>query len=146
MESKKSKLSNIERKLEDVHETYGIERFELSKITIIASTALLIVSIHGALSFNSALQDVKSSNAKISEATAIINSNEFQSDLDALSRTGTPVAERILTAARRINEAGSSFESLETTESGLEAYYTSYQWLALVAIMGEVAGISIRFI
>lgn len=137
----------LKNRVLELHEEYGIDKMELSKIMVIASTTLMIISIHATMSFQTAHEGVSNANDKLSEASAIVNSEQFQEGVNSISRlSDSQLTNQIETAAGALQSANSSLEETRKSEEQLDSAMKMYQWLALIGILGNVAGISIRFI
>jgi len=137
----------LKAKIVRLHREYGIDKMELSKIMVIASTTLLVVSIHSVMSFQSAHQKVSDANSELSEASAVVNSEQFQQGMDSISRlTQSRFTNQMKTAVSSLQSANSSLEETRQAEESLGKNVEIYQWLALIGILGNVAGVSIRFI
>ncbi|MFB6215599.1 MAG: hypothetical protein ABEJ72_01300 [Candidatus Aenigmatarchaeota archaeon] len=139
--------SEMIRRLEELHEEYGIDKVELSKVMIIASTTLMIVSIHAALQFQSAEKKVSEVGQDLSRVSAIVQSSSFQNSLQSIqSMEGSPLVNQIQTATSAFKKAADSFKKVKKVEESLHRSKRIYQWLALIGILGNVAGISLFFI
>ncbi|MFB6190149.1 MAG: hypothetical protein ABEJ91_01115 [Candidatus Nanohaloarchaea archaeon] len=145
--STRRKIDEIKLKMEDVHEHYGVDQRELGKLMVVVSTTLLIVSAHAALSFKEAADSMESVNNELDTVSGIVNSQNFQQALDVISSLNSQ------SISSQVNTFVSAFQGLEKSikdsnqvERRLRDKYRLYQWLALVAIMGEVAGFSIIYL
>jgi hypothetical protein len=145
--STRRKIDEIKLKMEDVHEHYGVDQRELGKLMVVVSTTLLVVSAHAALSFKEAADSMESVNNELDTVSGIVNSQNFQQALDVISSFNSQ------SISNQVNTFVSAFQGLETSiqdsnqvEQSLRDKYRLYQWLALVAIMGEVAGFAIIYL
>ncbi len=132
-----------------LEERYTVDRRELGKILVIASTALLVLSLHSALSFQSALGEVEKVNRDFDKAQGIIESPGFNDSLEALQSArggGAQITNQFVTASNAFLEAREALERSEKAEDELEGTYNQYRWLVLIAVLGEVAGIAVIYI
>ncbi len=137
----------LKQRIMELHEEYGIDKTELSKIMIIASTTLMIISIHATMSFQSAHESVSNANNELSEASAVVNSQQFQEGVESISRLSeSRLTNQVETATNALQNANSSLEETSQAEEKLGSTTEMYQWLTLIGILGNVAGVSIRFI
>ncbi len=141
---------NIRAKISELHNEYMIDQRELGKVMVIASTALLIVSVHATLVFQSSAKDVRQTNMNFDRAEAIISSPSFNDSVEALSTakgtTTTGVAASFAQAATAFQQAGKSLRLSDNAQDRLEDNAELYQWLVLVALLGEVAGVAVVYI
>lgn len=132
--------------LKELHAEYGLDQKELSKIMIITSTALLVVSIHAASTMGSVQQDLEQTDQEVQEASAVINSESFQSAMDSLSRVQSDRITRQLEAARTaFQSADQSFQKISEAEQKVDKSRRTYQWMSLISILGIVSGVALRF-
>ncbi|MFB6292553.1 MAG: hypothetical protein ABEI58_04130 [Candidatus Nanohaloarchaea archaeon] len=138
----KEQLQELEKTAEDLHEEYGVDRRELGKILVIASTTLLIVSIHATLTLQSVSKDLEQVNRQFDRAEAIIGSSNFQSALEDISKIkGSTLANSAEQAVESFNSAAESMDRVEEAETQVEHKSEIYKWLVLIGILGNVAGI-----
>ncbi len=139
----------VELDFERLEERYTVDRREFGKILVIASTALLVLSLHSALSFQSALSQVEKVNRDFDKARGIIESPGFNDSLEALQSVkggGSQITNQFVTASNAFLEARDALERSEKAEDDLEGTYQQYRWLVLIAVLGEVAGIAVIYI
>lgn len=142
------KIQEIRQKLRELRSSsYSIDQFELGKILIIVSTTLLIFSAHTALSFKSAADSVDKVNSDLDTVEGIINSDNFQNAMDVLrSLNSRAITQQVNTAVSAFNGLEDSIQGSKSVEENLRSKYQLYQWLALIAIMGDVAGIAVIYL
>lgn len=152
MKFENQKLDEIKDKLrtrvKGVEEgDYVLDSTELGKILIIASTALLLVSIHAALNFQDAASSMEKTNKQFERASGVINSDNFQESMNRLEGLGSDtITRQVRTASSAFETADQAIQRSVQTEKDLERHYSTFQWLALIAIMGEVAGIAVIYV
>lgn len=143
---KQEKLRDIQEKMAEIHREYGLDQRELGKITVIVSTTLLIFAAQTALTFQSASKSAENVNRNLDRVNGIANSDGVESAIGTLKSFQSDPLER---QAEVLNEAlrstNSSAETSENLEEEMEENYRLYQWLTLIAILGEVAGITIIY-
>ncbi len=138
----KQKIQELEKTAEDLHEEYGIDRRELGKILVIASTTLLIVSIHATLTLQSVSEELNQVNRQFDRAEAIIESQGFQTALEDISRIqGSTLANSAQQAVESFEQVSNSTDRIEEAGTEVENQADTYRWLVLVGILGNVAGV-----
>ncbi|MFB6213089.1 MAG: hypothetical protein ABEJ07_00790 [Candidatus Nanohaloarchaea archaeon] len=143
----RKKIDEIKVKMEDARRHYGVDQRELGKLMIVVSTTLLVVSAHAALSFRSAAESVESLNSELDTVSGIVNSPNFQTAVDVISSLNSQaVTQQVNALTSAMQGLESSVQSSREVEQSLRDRYEMYQWLALVAVMGEVAGFSIIYL
>lgn len=144
----KQELMDLDRqKVKELHSEYGIDRVELSKIIVIASTTVMILSIHSALSFQDSYEKIGEANEGLGEANGILKNPNFQGSLDQLDdRDGLSISRQIDTLVGSLDGLEKSVEETAKAEENLERNFRTYQWLALIGILGNIAGVSIFYI
>ena len=135
----------VKQKAKELHSEYAFSRFELAKIMVIVSTTLIIVSIPAALSFQSAADQAESVNNQLSETSAILNSDRVQKSLDVLRNTQGSSFEQVSSAIDAFEQSRDSINKTESLQSDLNQNMELYQWIVLIGIIGEVAGVAIFF-
>lgn len=138
------RLKKLYRELE---EKYFIDKREFGKVLLVASLAVLLVSVHAALEFQSASQNLDQMNEKFEETSGIINSESFNQSLQALETVrGTDIGPQFIQAAEAFRDAQGSIEDSREAEENLNSSFEIYQWLILVSILGTVSGAAIIYI
>jgi len=134
-------------KLRKALDEYTVDQNELGKILLIASTALLVVSVHAALQFQNSYDQMNEVNKQFDKTEGIVESQSFNDSLEALNSVkGSEIASKFTTAAKAFQEAKTAIEASEAAETNLENNVETYKWLVLISILGEVAGVSIIYI
>ncbi|MFB6199842.1 MAG: hypothetical protein ABEJ83_03110 [Candidatus Nanohaloarchaea archaeon] len=134
----------MKRLLQKLEKQYGIDRKELGKTLLVASAAILAVTVPTVLELQSAAKELDAANTELNKASTIIQGQDFQESLEALeSVEGTNLAPRYLTAAEAFRTAQNATENLEEVEEGLRSGSKIYQWITLLSILGIVAGATI---
>jgi hypothetical protein len=139
-------IGTLKQKVKDLHSKYGFSRLELAKILIIASTTLIVVSIPAALSFQSAADKAQSVNNQLSETSAVLNSERVQTSLDVLRNTQGSSFEQVSAAIDAVEQSDNSINKTQSLQTNLNQNMKMYQWIVLIGIIGEVAGIAIFFL
>ncbi|MFB6204396.1 MAG: hypothetical protein ABEJ75_01990 [Candidatus Nanohaloarchaea archaeon] len=136
--------------IEHVPERYRVDKRELGKVMIVASTALLVVAVHSVFVFQDAMSDVNRAEEKLSTAEAKMSSSGFNQSLQAIQSLDTyeqvNIYNHFREAAESFSAAKEALNSIESASEHLEASYRLYQWLVLISILGEVAGFAIIYI
>jgi len=140
----KESLVNI---FEGIEDKYRIDRIEFGKVLLVASIAVLVVSVQSAMKFESASQQVEDLNQDFTQTSAIINSDGFDESVEALqSIKGTDIAPKFIQASEAFRSAQTSLNKSKQAEQELENTYESYQWMVLISILGSVSGAAIIYI
>ncbi|MFB6202889.1 MAG: hypothetical protein ABEK01_00180 [Candidatus Nanohaloarchaea archaeon] len=140
------RVEGLDSSLEDLKSRYSLDRKELGKIMIIASTALLVVSVHAAMTLQSNLEEIEKTSKKLDRVQGIIGTDRFQNSLEALADVkGTSVGRSARTAVAVFREANESITRLEALESRTRQDFRLYQYLVLASLLGISAGLSVRY-
>ena len=135
------------KSLKDIKEEYTIDTNEFSKVVLIASFALLIVSLHSAYMFQQSAEDIEKLDSSLDRTSAVISSDGFQESLEALqSIEGTEIGVQFEQARNAFSRVEGDINQTENSLKRLEGNYETYQWLVLVSIMGVVSGLSLRYL
>lgn len=138
-------VQELKQKAEELHSEYAFSRVELAKIMVIVSATLIVVSIPAALSFQSAANQAKSVNSQLSQTAALVNSERVQTSLDVLRNTGGSSFDQIAAAINAVERTDKAVNSTQNLQNEMDRSKEMYQWLVLIGIIGEVAGIAIYF-
>lgn len=145
--STREKIDEIKLEMEEMRRVYSVDQRELGKLMIVVSTTLLLFSAHAALSFRSAANSVDSLNEDLQTVSGIVESQDFQQAVDVIRTLNSQAISRQIDAfVAAFQSFGSSIEDSEQVEQQLRDRYELYQWIALVAIMGEVAGVAVIYV
>lgn len=129
---------------------YSIDRRELGKVLLVASTALLVVSVHATLSFQDSMKDVQKVDRQLEQTEAIMDSRGFNQSLQAIDSLQTveevDIYNQFRQASDAFRQARQAVSSAETASDNLESNYELYRWLVLVSILGQVAGLAVIYI
>ncbi|MFB6241383.1 MAG: hypothetical protein ABEJ36_01100 [Candidatus Nanosalina sp.] len=135
---------------ERIPERYRLDKRELGKVLVVASTALLVVSVHSVLVFQSTAEDVKKADKQLEKAQAVMSTSAFNQSMQAIGSIETFEEVNIYNQFRQASKAFSSAKNatseLSSARERIESSYELYQWLVLVSILGIVAGISVMYI
>lgn len=137
---------NPKQKLTQIHQNYGIDRRELGKIMVIVSTTLLLVSIHTALTLQQTNAELDKASNSLDRVYGIVGQEDFQdsvNDLKALP--DSTLKNRLITVFDALDKAESSRGSMNSAETKLEETYKVYQWMVVIGILGNVAGIAVVY-
>lgn len=135
------------KSVEELKETYTLDINEFSKVVLIASFALLVVSLHSAYMFQQSAEDIEKLDSSLDRTSAVINSDGFQDSLEALqSIEGTEIGVQFEQAREAFSGVENDINQTENSLERLEQNYETYQWLVLFSILGMVSGISLRYL
>lgn len=136
--------------LEHVPERYRVDRRELGKVLIVASTAILFMSIHSILVVQSAMKDVKTAQDSLKEADARMSSQAFNESLQAIKSLDTydqvDIYNHFRQAGDAFTAARNTVDEVEAAADRLERNFHMYQWLVVISLLGEVAGIAVIYL
>ncbi len=142
-----SNLGEFKTFLKTLPNRYNLDRVELGKIMVIASTMLLVVSVHSVYVLDSSLEQLEQSNQELETSSNILSDSDFQSAINSLGDIqGSNIDQQIAMVAEGFVDADQALERLEETEEDLEDTKEMHQWLVVTSIVGIVAGVSVVFI
>ena len=119
-----------------------IDQQELGKILLIASFTLFLVSLHAFYSLSDIEQDLQDVNGGVSQTSAVLNSNTFNSSLQALREVNAlNVESKVVRIIEGMNKANQALQSSEQLEKNVEGSKSTYQWLSLISLLGFVSGL-----
>lgn len=137
--------------IERIPEQYRIDQRELGKVLLVASAAIFVVSVHATFTFNAALQEVEQTNNQLDEMELVMNSQSFNNSMQGIQDLTDTAEQRNIygqfsTAVEAFQTAEEGLDSIDRVEQGLESSYENYQWLALISLLGIVAGGAIIYL
>jgi hypothetical protein len=120
----------------------SIDQEELGKILLIASFTLLLVSLHAFYSLSDIEQGLQDINGEVSQTSAVLNSNSFNSSLQALREVNAlNVESKVVRIIEGMNKANEALQSSEQLEKNVEGSKSTYQWLSLISLLGIISGL-----
>lgn len=120
----------------------SIDQQELGKILIIASFTLFLVSLHAFYTVSDLEQDLQDFDGEVSQTTAVLNSDSFNSSLQALKGVNAlNVESKAVTIIDGMNKANEALKSSDQLKKNAEASKSTYQWLSLISLLGFVSGL-----
>lgn len=136
----------LKEKIQDVEYSFELDQGELAKMLILVSTTVLIFSAHGITMLNSTSERLESLEEDFSEVSGMVNSEDFNETVDALSdvQQGT-ISERMQFAANSLQNLQETDAELSKSSDDVENMLNLYRWLLLLAVLGEVAGVSLIY-
>lgn len=140
-------LEKVRDKIEEIEYNYTIDRNELGKIMIIASTTLLFFSVHTLLSLEPAMQESSDVDQQLSQLESVVNTDRFNDSLGAIEDLES------VSIGEDMQYAVSTFRGMQITASEQQEIYRTlektnetYQWLVLLSIIGIVTGGAIIYV
>lgn len=122
----------------------SIDQQELGKVLLIASFTLFLVSLHAFYSLSDIEQGLQDVNGEVSQTSAVLNSNSFNSSLQALRQVNAlNVESKVVRIIEGMNKANQALQSSEQLEKNIEGSKSTYQWLSLISLLGFVSGLSL---
>ncbi len=138
---------NLKEKIREIEYRYWIDKVELGKVTVIASLALLVVSIHAVHTMNVAVEQAQESNERMQTTATLVQSNRFQQSMDNLADTGATIGgESITDVVAELQYASESVGEVEELTTELENARSTYQWMVVIGILGLVGGLTAIYI
>ena len=120
----------------------SIDQKELGKVLLIASFTLFLVSLHAFYSLSDIEQGLQDVNGEVSQTSAVLNSNTFNSSLQALREVNAlNVESKVVRIIEGMNKANQALQSSEQLEKNVEGSKSTYQWLSLISLLGFVSGL-----
>ncbi len=120
----------------------SIDQQELGKILLIASFTLFLVSLHAFYSLSDIEQGLQDVNGEVSQTSAVLNSNTFNSSLQALREVNAlNVESKVVRIIEGMNKANQALQSSEQLEKNVEGSKSTYQWLSLISLLGIISGL-----
>ncbi len=122
----------------------SIDQQELGKVLLIASFTLFLVSLNAFYSLSDIEQGLQDVKGEVSQTSAVLNSNSFNSSLQALRRVNAlNVESKVVRIIEGMNKANEALQSSEQLEKNVEGSKSTYQWLSLISLLGFVSGLSL---
>jgi hypothetical protein len=137
----------ITGKVQELEYDYRFDKKEFGKIMIIASLAVLAVSLHALFTLNSAVEQASNSTEKLEKTAALVGADSFQQAMEALAATGATIqGQSIGEVIADLEYASNSVEGISELSSELSEAQKTYQWTVLAGILGLVVGITSIYI
>lgn len=138
---------DVRRRIQEIEYEYWLDKRELGKTMIVASLALLIVSVHAIYTVNSAVKTSQDLNDRVETTAAFINSTTFESEMNKLADTGATIGgKEIDQIVADLRYATNTVEKTQSMRSELENARKTYQWTALIGILGLAAGLTTVYV
>lgn len=136
----------LKEKIQGIEYSFELDQEELAKMLILVSTTVLIFSAHGITMLNSTSERLEGLEEDFSEVSGMVNSEDFKETVDALSdvQQGT-ISERMQFAANSLRNLQETDAELTQSADDVENMLNLYRWLLLLAVLGEVAGVSLIY-
>lgn len=137
----------VKSKIGRLKQDYTFDQREAAKILIITSTTVLLFSVFSIINLESASTSISSADQNLSRVEGMISSEDYNDTIDALQdvQQGT-ISERMQYAAEFFTAAQSGTYSLDGVQATVDSMIGIYQWLVLLAVLGEVAGVSLLYV
>lgn len=140
-------LEKVRDKVDEIEYNYTVDRNELGKIMIIASTTLLFFSVHTLLSLEPAMQESSDVDQQLSQLESVVATDRFNDSLGAIEDLES------VSIGEDMQYAVSTFRGMQVTASEQQEIYQTlentnetYQWLVLLSIIGIVTGGAIIYV
>ncbi|QGA80116.1 hypothetical protein [Candidatus Nanohalobium constans] len=138
---------NLKNKIQELEYEYWFDQREFGKVMIVASLALLVVSVHALFTINGAVQQASNSTERLETTAGLVGSDGFQQSMESLAATGATIqGQGIEQVIADLEYASSSVEGVQNLSIELENAQTTYQWTTLIGILGLVTGITVIYI
>jgi uncharacterized protein YoxC len=141
----KEKISTA---LERYEHLYRFDQREFGKVMIIASLALLIVSVHALFTVSTAVEQASNSTERLETTGALLETQAFRDSLETLAATGATSqnGESIDQVIADVQYLTESLNGINELEQELQNAQTTYQWTVLISLLGLVTGITSIYI
>ncbi|MFB6241458.1 MAG: hypothetical protein ABEJ36_01485 [Candidatus Nanosalina sp.] len=139
-------LEKVRKRINELEYEYTLDQRELAKILIIASTTMLLFSVHVISNLQEASASIDSADQKFAKVKSMVSSEDYNQSIQALQdiQEGS-ISQRMQYAASFFNEVQDATYSLSKVESTLDGLIGTYRWIVLISILGEVAGVSLIY-
>lgn len=118
-----------------------VNQRELGKVLLIASTVLLVVSLHSFYSFSEIETSVTDLNQQADETVALLNSETFNNSLQALRDVNAlDINRKVVTVMEGMSSVRNSLQETQGVVQAAENSKKTYQWLSLISILGILSG------
>ncbi len=118
-----------------------VNQRELGKVLLIASTVLLVVSLHAFYSFSDIESNVNNLDQEADETVALLNSETFNNSLQALRDVNAlDVNRKVGTIEQGMKSVRSTLQESQGVVQSAESSKETYQWLSLFSILGIISG------
>lgn len=143
----KFQKQEIIQKVKKFEYTHFFDKKEFGKVLSIISFALLIVSVHAIYTIDGAVEQASNSTERMEKTALLVGSDSFQQSMENLGSTGVTIdGQDIDEITTNLEYASESVSGIEQLQTELENARTTYQWTALIGILGLVAGITSIYI
>lgn len=141
------RIKSLKQKVGALERDYTLDQREVAKILIITSTTVLFLSLFTLIELESASAEIASADGNFSRLSGMVSSENYNQTIEALQdvQQGT-ISSRMQYAAEFFITAQSSVFSMQEVRNRLDSILGIYRWLILLAILGEVAGVSLLYV
>lgn len=127
--------------------SYTLDRSEMGKVLVVASTTLMVVSGHAVLQLSATESKLSDSYDTAEQVSNTVNTRGFNRSLRTLAsfQAGTDASRQVrtlLSAASSMRETSSEIAESEQT---IEETKEMYQWLVLLSGAGLITGLLERY-
>lgn len=137
----------IRKKIQEIEYEYWFDQREFGKVMIIASLALIVVSVHALMTMDSAVSQANNSTERLETTAALVGTDSFQQSMESLAATGATIqGQSIEEVVANLEYASQSVDSVENLSNELESARTTYQWTVLLGLLGMTVGITSIYI
>lgn len=136
----------IKNKINEIEYEYWFDKKEFGKVLIVASFAVLAVSVHALYVMDQAYEQAQTSQEDLRTTSNIVQNENFRGSLENMPTgftAGGMDGEEILV---NLEHSVNSLEEVDDLANDLEDTRTTYQWMVLIGILGVVAGITSIYI
>ena len=139
---------NISQKVQEIEYEYWFDQREFGKIMIIASLSILAISLHALFTINGVVDQAENATERLEKTNILLNADEFQQSINALSETGLTVGggRSIEAVAGELSYAVNSVEIFNQVSGELNQAQKTYQWTVVIGILGLVTGITAMYL
>jgi len=136
---------SISEQVEKLERFYTFDRHELGRMLLVASTTLLVFSVHSVMTLQESHSEMTQFEEEFDQMQLIINSQSFNQSIQTLESVSQAIgqetgAEQLRTARDVFQQIGTSGQKLDSIQSQQQGLYQTYQWFVLISILGVVTG------
>lgn len=137
---------DLKQEIREIEYSFEFDQRELAKMLLLVSTTILIFAVQGITSLSSTSEDLQTLEEDFSQVSGMVNSEEFNNTVSALEdvQQGS-ISERMQFAAQSFRGLQGTSTLISDSSTGVENLLRLYQWLFLISLLGEVAGVSLIY-
>lgn len=137
---------DLKKKFQEFEYRHRIDQREVGRILLVASTTLLIFSLHGVVNLSSSAESLDSLESNYSSVSSMVGTEEFNDTVQALEDVqGGEIGQRMQYTADVFRGLQGTSSSIQSAAEEVDSLTDMYRWLVLLSVLGIVAGISLIY-